>query len=109
MVAGLVATGRLTSPAWRAAFEQVARHAFVPSFYEQTPTSQRLIDATTPDEWLRAVYADELLVISPEAHSSSTVPSLMAVMLEALNPADGTECSKSGPGAATTLHCCASG
>jgi protein-L-isoaspartate(D-aspartate) O-methyltransferase len=98
MVADLVAGGALVSPEWRAAFEHVPRHAFVPTYYRHTPTSHQLIDASDADEWLAGVYADELLLIRPDATSSSTVPSLMAVMLEALDPDAGDRILEVGTG-----------
>ncbi len=98
LVTRLLADGVLVSPQWRTAFEQVPRHIFVPSFYRQTPTSQRLIDASNLDEWLAGVYDDALLLIRPDASSSSTVPSLMAVMLEALNPNEGDQVLEIGTG-----------
>jgi protein-L-isoaspartate(D-aspartate) O-methyltransferase len=98
MVTKLLAEGSLTTPAWQAAFEAVPRDLFVPVFYRQTPTSQRRIDASSPEEWLTAVYADELLLTRADASSSSTVPSLMAAMLEALDPNDGDRVLEIGTG-----------
>lgn len=83
----LVADGAVTSPAWEAAFAEVPRHVFVPVFYRQTPSEQPAVDASTPGEWLESVYSDQLLVVSPDVKASSTAPSLMAEMLEALDPA----------------------
>lgn len=98
LVDKLVAEGALTSAEWRAAFADVARHVFVPVFYRQTPSNQSAVDADTPDEWLEGVYSDQLLVVSPDVKSSSTVPSLMAAMLEALDPADGQRTLEIGTG-----------
>lgn len=94
----LVADGAVTSPEWQAAFADVQRHVFVPKFYRQSPTEQRLVDANSPAEWLEAVYRDELLVIRPDARSSSTVPGLMATMLEALGVEDGNRALEIGTG-----------
>jgi protein-L-isoaspartate(D-aspartate) O-methyltransferase len=98
LAARLVAAGAVTSPEWKAAFAEVPRHVFVPAFYRQSPTEQRLVDVNDPDEWLEGVYRDELLVIRPDARSSSTVPSLMATMLEALDVEDGNQVLEIGTG-----------
>jgi protein-L-isoaspartate(D-aspartate) O-methyltransferase len=99
MVAKMIDNGQLISPGWRAAFEQVPRHSFVPAFYRQTPTGQRLVNhLVSSDEWLTGVYEDRALVISPDGRSSSTAPSLMAAMLEALEPADGHHVLEIGTG-----------
>jgi protein-L-isoaspartate(D-aspartate) O-methyltransferase len=94
----LVSDGAVTADTWRAAFEAVPRHVFVPVFYRQTPNAQPAVDETSPDEWLEGVYSDQLLVVSPDVKSSSTVPSLMASMLEALDPADGHRALEIGTG-----------
>jgi protein-L-isoaspartate O-methyltransferase len=44
MVARMIDNGHPISPGWRAAFEQVPRHSFVPAFYRQTPTDQQLMN-----------------------------------------------------------------
>jgi protein-L-isoaspartate O-methyltransferase len=94
----LVADGAVVSPAWHSAFAEVPRHVFVPVFYRQTRDNQPAVDANTPDEWLTGVYSDQLLVVSPDVKSSSTIPSLMAAMLEALDPADGNRVLEIGTG-----------
>lgn len=94
----LVADKSITSPEWRDAFAEVPRHVFVPIFYRQTPTEQRAVTADSPAEWLEGVYRDELLVIRPDARSSSTVPGLMALMLEALAVEDGQKVLEIGTG-----------
>lgn len=94
----LAADGAVTSEAWKAAFAAVPRHVFVPRFYRQTPNEQPAVDESTPDAWLKGVYSDQLLVVSPDVKSSSTVPSLMAAMLEALDPPDGHRILEIGTG-----------
>lgn len=94
----LFADGAVVSPAWHTAFAEVPRHVFVPVFYRQTRDEQPAVDVNTPDEWLTGVYSDQLLVISPDVKSSSTIPSLMATMLEALDPADGDRVLEIGTG-----------
>ncbi|GAA1716679.1 hypothetical protein GCM10009745_76520 [Kribbella yunnanensis] len=98
LVGELVSGGVLPSDGWRAAVAEVPRHVFVPTFYRQTPSEQEAVDASSPGEWLEGVYGDQLLVVSPDVKSSSTVPSLMAVMLEALDPADGHRILEIGTG-----------
>lgn len=95
------------APAWRAAFEQVPRHLFVPSFYRD---DNSLVDGTRSEmhaEWLTAVYSDESLVTQQIAipdtdslrpTSSSTKPSLMARMLRMLDVADGHTVMEIGTG-----------
>jgi protein-L-isoaspartate(D-aspartate) O-methyltransferase len=100
MVARMIDNGQLVSPGWRAAFAQVPRHSFVPAFYQQTPMGQRLVNhLASSDEWLTGVYEDRALVISPDGRSSSTAPSLMAAMLQALEPAAGHHVLEIGTGA----------
>lgn len=91
LVAGLVDAGALRSPHWIAAFEAVPRHLIVPRFLARRPNAAFApVDDDDPaqhDEWLRQVYADEPLITEvdgPFAVSSSSQPSLMAEMLEAL-------------------------
>ncbi|TDD56841.1 methyltransferase domain-containing protein [Kribbella antibiotica] len=94
----LAADGAVTSEAWKAAFAAVPRHVFVPRFYRQTPGEQPVVDESTPDAWLEGVYTNQLLVVSPDVKSSSTVPSLMAAMLEALDPQDDHRVLEIGTG-----------
>jgi protein-L-isoaspartate(D-aspartate) O-methyltransferase len=94
----LAADGAVTSDVWKAAFAAVPRHVFVPRFYRQTPGEQPAVDQSTPDAWLKGVYSNQLLVVSPDVKSSSTVPSLMAAMLEALEPQDGHRVLEIGTG-----------
>lgn len=94
-------------PAWRAAFEDVPRHLFVPSFYRN---DNSFVDGTHPEmhaEWLSAVYSDESLVTQQIAipdtdslrpTSSSTKPSLMSRMLGMLDVADGHTVMEIGTG-----------
>ncbi|GAB7184479.1 methyltransferase ATP-grasp peptide maturase system [Kitasatospora sp. Ki12] len=91
LVDALTADGSLTEPGWEAAFRDVPRHLFVPYFYRQGPDGrQQCIVGDDPDhaaEWLRTVYTNRPLVthlIGGNAASSSTQPSLMAAMLQAL-------------------------
>ncbi|MGH8940795.1 MAG: methyltransferase domain-containing protein, partial [Actinomycetes bacterium] len=106
MADDLAALGVL-DPAWREAFEQVPRHVFVPQFYRPDGT---LVDGADPDmrdEWLDAVYRDDSLITQRLAQpgsgmmvptSSSTRPSLMALMLGMLDVQDGQTVLEIGTG-----------
>jgi protein-L-isoaspartate O-methyltransferase len=107
LVDQLSRSGDLRSAPWRAAFEQTPRHVFVPTVItirESGPTMVRSADPAHHQSWLDQVYSDESLVTQYLAHpsrmmagvrpllvstSSSTMPSLMAHMLEALDVHDG--------------------
>lgn len=132
MVDSLVAGGDLRSPEWRDAFGRVPRHLFVPVIYRQLPQAGRYerIDGSRPEraeEWLRLVYSDDTHTVqingdsqgSPDpgraagdivegtATSSSTMPSLMALMLEALDVTDDSAVLEIGTGTGynTALLC----
>ncbi|MEV2276530.1 methyltransferase domain-containing protein [Nocardiopsis sp. NPDC049922] len=97
----LLAKGSLRSPAWRHAFATVPRHLFVPEFHVRTEEGTVSYTDRTPG-WLEAVYSDSTLItrFSPEglAVSSSTEPSLMALMLEHLQVEDGMRVLEVGAG-----------
>lgn len=89
----------LTDPRWRAAFEQIPRHLFVPCFYRADGTPVLGSDPATAEEWLSTVYSDDSLVVQRApvpgvdrelATSSSTMPSLMARMLHLLDVDDAS-------------------
>lgn len=93
--------------AWREAFEQVPRHVFVPRFYQPDGTLIEGPDPDARDEWLDAVYRDASLTTQRLAEpgsgriiptSSSTRPSLMALMLRMLNVRDGHSVLEIGTG-----------
>ncbi|MDH6110331.1 protein-L-isoaspartate O-methyltransferase [Kitasatospora sp. MAP12-15] len=105
MVDALGADGSLTDDRWREAFVNVPRHAFVPFFYRQglDGSHQRVGDDDQGQraEWLQAVYQNQALVthlIDGNTASSSSQPSLMAVMLEALDVTEGTRVKEIGTG-----------
>lgn len=91
----------LTDLKWRAAFEDVPRHAFVPRFYDD---AGKVIDRADPKmfaEWFAAVHKDRALVTqrtTGTATSSASQPSVMAVMLEALAIEDGMNVLEIGTG-----------
>lgn len=97
----LVDTGDLTDPRWRAAFEEVPRHLFVPFFFDHTGRRISGDDQDTREQWFAAVHDDRSLVTHRTlgaATSSSTQPSLMAAMLQALEVTDGMRSLEIGTG-----------
>ncbi|MFG2191672.1 methyltransferase domain-containing protein [Streptomyces sp. NPDC048639] len=106
LVRTIVAEGLLTDPAWRAAFEEVPRHLFVPSYYLPVRDSFELLSYGDPDpgvraRWLSGAYADTPLatrVRDGALISSSSQPSLMAQMLEVLDVRDGDRVLEVGAG-----------
>ncbi len=106
----LTRSGHLRSRWWREALVSVRRHVFVPRFWQDTepgadPPRWRMIDNATADhdEWFEAVYSDrslptELLGVPrrdghgmhPLVTSSTTMPSLVVAMLEALDLDEAT-------------------
>ncbi|MFF4738759.1 methyltransferase domain-containing protein [Streptomyces sp. NPDC001262] len=118
LAAELQKNGAVRSPQWAEAFARVPRHVFVPEWYEQE-TNERGITvwrrhhAATADDQLAKVYRDTTLVttLDPETAeqvddtawtgiptSSSTLPSLMAGMLEELTVQDGHRVLEVGTG-----------
>ncbi|MGH3882026.1 MAG: methyltransferase domain-containing protein [Pseudonocardiaceae bacterium] len=113
----LVAAGKLTSPEWQAAVLAVPRHAFVPQFYQRGtdpgPMNWELVSASSSDtreRWWNEVWANTSLVtqLGPVGRwgrqvvtgpsSSSSAPSLMTRMLEALDIHDGHRVLEIGTG-----------
>jgi protein-L-isoaspartate O-methyltransferase len=93
--------GILRSPGWREAVEETPRHVYVPVFYRQVKGEWESVTADSPG-YFDAVYGNEALttqVIDGRATSSSSQPSLMIDMLEALGVEDG---DKVGEGATGT-------
>lgn len=127
LVREIVAGGGLTDPTWRAAFEEVPRHLFVPYYYEAgdaaaaaAPSDTRTAGAGEAHgtvgytrlwrddphplrraRWLAGAYADAPLatrVRDGELITSSSQPSLMARMLQALQVRDGDRVLEIGAG-----------
>lgn len=108
LVATLVGSGALHMPALQQAFLTIPREAFVPCFYEEDeplPTTKwkRLCAHETPSEaYLARVYEDQPLVTKLDARgrpiSSSSRPSAMAKMLEALDVRPGQRVLEIGTG-----------
>ena len=116
LVHQLTRNGHLRSSSWRLAFEQTPRHVFVPNIItisESGPTTTSGAHPAQHQSWLEQVYSDDSLVTQYLAHpsvmmadakpllvstSSSTMPSLMARMLEALDVHDGHRVLEIGTG-----------
>ncbi|WP_314175233.1 methyltransferase domain-containing protein [Streptomyces winkii] len=107
LVRQIVAGGGLADPAWQAAFGEVPRELFVPYYYVTVSGGGRerlWRDDPDPERrqrWLEGVYDDVPLatrVRDGELISSSSQPSLMARMLEALDVRDGMRVLEIGTG-----------
>ncbi len=89
MVAALVDDGALVDDRWRDAFLAVPRHILVPTYYQ---AGEHIDGETDREHWLRLVYSDTTLITqrrSDAVTSSGTMPSLLAMMLQALEVQDG--------------------
>jgi protein-L-isoaspartate O-methyltransferase len=97
-VNALIEQGVLHSPVLKQAFFVVPRDAFIEYYYEQEGSSLvwKRIEAPgtnaskeQKDIWYRTIYSDRALVTQIDAQgwpsSSSSMPSVMAMMLETLN------------------------
>ncbi|WP_327072575.1 protein-L-isoaspartate O-methyltransferase [Kitasatospora purpeofusca] len=88
----LRSTGAVKSDQWYEAFAAVPREAFVRAFAVGTQHGPVHLTPEDP-RWLSTVYSDDSLLTRFDAAgvptSSSTLPTLMALMLEALDVADG--------------------
>ena len=112
LASALVAAGTVRSPWLRRAFEDTPRERFVPRFYRSVSGHEVLVDGTDPQqhqEWLRGVYTDEALTVqltpAPDLAygagaptSSSSMPTVMAGMLEALDLQPGHRVLEIGTG-----------
>ena len=100
MVRRIVAGGGLTDPAWRAAFAEVPRHLFVLGYgLDEWPEDAR--DPRSRLRRLASAYADRPIathVVGGELVSSSSQPSLMARMCQALDVMDGHRVLEIGAG-----------
>lgn len=107
LAGNLAGRGILRSEAWRSAVEQTPRHLFVPASAITTETGSAA-ESSDVDVWLDKVYSDSTIVVqrrqaSGSGHaafptSSSTMPSLMIEMLEALDVHDGHRVLEIGTG-----------
>ncbi|MGB6162357.1 MAG: methyltransferase domain-containing protein [Pseudonocardiaceae bacterium] len=106
LVKTLVARGVLTDPVWREAFATVPREVFVPRFARREQGGQLVhydhaAEGGTVD-FFAAVYSDTSLITrfnaAGVATSSSSQPSLMAIMLDRLDIRDGHTVLEIGAG-----------
>ncbi|MFE7129554.1 methyltransferase domain-containing protein [Streptomyces sp. NPDC057638] len=106
MVHRIVAEGGLGDLAWRQAFEEVPRHLFVPYYFVSGTGGYERLWCEDPDpvrreRWLRGAYDDGPLatrVRDGELISSSSQPSLMALMLQELEIRYGDSVLEIGAG-----------
>ncbi|MEW2087057.1 hypothetical protein [Streptomyces sp. NPDC005283] len=120
----LAESGKLTALAWRAAIEHTPRELFLgSSFYRGRGVQWEPVhrDQVGVDEWLRLVYSDTTWVtqvdgidaadtdrpLSGNPTSSSTLPSLVAWMLELSGIGDGDKVLEigTGTGYSTAILC----
>lgn len=121
----LAKTDTVSDPAWLTAFRDVPRDVFVPYFFVQTPDQPGWLLVERPGaEWLQGVYSTRALITQIEgdddnvtrarttrvngtATSSSSAPTLMALMLESLDTHDGHRVLEVGTGTGynTALLC----
>jgi methyltransferase of ATP-grasp peptide maturase system len=110
----LTAEGILRTPQWREVFLRTWRHPYVPSYYPELGAPCLLsIDPARRSEWLAAVYSDQTLITKvvlvphsrtlgpgsyPMFTSSSSLPTLVLTMLEALEVTDGDRVLEIGTG-----------
>lgn len=117
LVAGLVEQGAV-SPGWRQAFEDVARHEFLPDTIYQLdrsvpagePDLVPLRRSEDPDRWLSRAYTDSAVITQvddghpdehgrgKEASSSASAPAIVATMLAALDVEPGMRVLEIGAG-----------
>jgi methyltransferase of ATP-grasp peptide maturase system len=116
LVRRLISDGVLPDPAWRAAFADVPRHAFLDHFFRASRDGSWVAVADTDPDWLDQVYADQVLVTQLDGDparwavardsgpvfgvptSSSSQPAIMAVMLTVLDVHDGDRVLEIGTG-----------
>lgn len=102
-VAMLQEMGAIYSSAVAHAFSTVPRECFVSLFYQQeSRTWVPYRKETHPEQWLALIYRDEALVTAFDSQntptSSSSMPSIMATMLEALDVQPGMRVLEIGTG-----------
>jgi methyltransferase of ATP-grasp peptide maturase system len=109
LIKQLLSSGKLTTPAWRSAFEAVPRHLFVPRFTLPEAMGGHVMDATESAQrevWLKALYGNEALLTAFDEHgiatTSCSAPSVVATMLEASQASEGDTVLEIGTGTGWT-------
>jgi methyltransferase of ATP-grasp peptide maturase system len=115
LVRALVRGGTLLDHHWREAFLTVPRHSFLPRYFQQRAGRWVAVEKGDPD-WLTQIYADRVLVtqldgdctrwdvaratgpVTGSPTCSSSMPTIMAVMLEALHVNDNDRVLEIGTG-----------
>ncbi|MEU3351318.1 protein-L-isoaspartate(D-aspartate) O-methyltransferase [Streptomyces sp. NPDC037389] len=101
MTERLVTNGALRSEPWKRAFASVPREDFVQGFAVRAKGTKHEYKPGDP-AWLPAVYTDASLLTQTDAAgtttSSSSQPTVMAHMLEALDAEDGDSVLEAGLG-----------
>lgn len=117
MVEELSAKGDLPAE-WREAFLEVPRHAFIPEtvwrYDEDVEDNYDLLPlnrADDPEAWLRLAYANDVVITQVDdghpagpdltgyaSSSSASMPSVVAIMLDALEVSDGQRVLEIGTG-----------
>ncbi|WP_326567897.1 methyltransferase domain-containing protein [Amycolatopsis rhabdoformis] len=130
LVKHLVDEDVLHDPKWVEAFRGVPRHVFLPRFFTRVDAGWAAVDRDDPG-WLERVYSPDVLVtqldddtsrwekarhegpVAGVPTSSSSMPAIMAIMLEELRVGDGQRVLEIGTGtgynAALLSHRCGSG
>jgi len=112
----LIEGGTVSDPAWLAAFRDIPRETFVPYYFTQRPNQPGWLLVERPSrEWLEGVSSSRALItqidgtddnvawartgrVQGVATSSSSAPSLMALMLEAADIHDDHRVLEVGTG-----------
>lgn len=103
----LLGDGVLRDSKWLKAFRQVPRHEFLPHFYRQLPDGEWEHVTARHPEWLELVYTDRVWVTQFDGDDtvtggrptcSSSMPTIMAIMLEALTVHTGQSVLEVGTG-----------
>ncbi|MGH4023863.1 MAG: methyltransferase domain-containing protein [Pseudonocardiaceae bacterium] len=109
LIEQVTAVGKLTTPAWRAAFDAVPRHLFAPRFRLPMNMGGQALDGTDTaqrEDWLRAAYHNEALLTDFDeqgiATTSCSAPSVVAVMLESSQASEGDTVLEIGTGTGWT-------
>ncbi|MBB5954673.1 protein-L-isoaspartate(D-aspartate) O-methyltransferase [Saccharothrix tamanrassetensis] len=116
MVDSLLTAGVLADPRWVRAFREVPRHVFLPGFFVQEPDGRWVPITSEHPDHLALVYRNQVCVtqlngsdaaweqalavgsVSGVPTSSSSMPTIMAIMLEALDVSRGQTVLEIGTG-----------